>query len=255
MVKQENTYTSLAPLYDTLMEDVDYESWADFIDEIIQTHLPDTVSLLEMACGTGSLALALAELECYEIIATDKSVEMIEIARRKPQDFTGQVEFRTLDFLDIHLKETFNCIFTVFDSVNYLMSEQEIKQFLLQSHRVLNQKGLLIYDFSTPKNSLESVDYLNENEGDNGRLRYFRSSTYDPEAKIHLNEFEIQEIEHGTGRILNSYRETHEQRAYSLDQMLSIVKQTSYHLVAKYEGFDLVDADENSARVTMVLQC
>lgn len=255
MTKTREIYTSLAPLYDTLMEEVDYESWADFIDEIIQTHHPDVASILEMACGTGSLALSLAELECYQITATDKSVEMINIARRKPQDFTEPVTFQTLDFLDINIKNTFDCVFTVFDSVNYLMSEQEIAQFLNQSHGILNKDGLLIYDFSTPKNSLESVDYLNENEGDNGRFRYFRTSSYDPNEKIHRNKFEIEEIEKGTGVVLNSYKETHEQRAYSLDQMLSIVKQTPYHLVAKYDGFDLVDANENSARVTMVLQC
>ncbi len=255
MTKTKKIYTSLAPLYDTLMEDVDYESWADFVDEIIQTHHPDTISVLEMACGTGSLALSLAELECYQITATDKSQEMINIANKKPQDFNDKVTFSTLDFLEINLKGSFDCIFTVFDSVNYLMTEQHIKQFLLGSHKALNKNGLLIYDFSTPKNSLESVDYLNENEGDNGRFRYFRRSNYDPEAKIHRNEFEIEEVEYGTGEIVNSYTETHEQRAYSLHQMLSIVKQTPYHLVAKYDGFDLVDATENSARVTMVLQC
>ncbi len=255
MTKSKEIYTSLAPLYDTLMEDVDYESWADFIDEIIQTHHSEAVSLLEMACGTGSLALSLAELECYQITATDKSEEMINIARRKPQDIIEKVNFDTLDFLDINIKGSFDCLFTVFDSVNYLMNEGEILQFLTQSHKILNKKGLLIFDFSTPKNSLESVDYLNEDEGDNGRFRYFRTSSYDPFDKIHRNEFQIEEIEYGTRKVLHSYTETHTQRAYSLDQMLLIVSQTPYHLLAKYDGFDLVDADENSARVTMVLQC
>ena len=37
--------------------------------------------------------------------------------------------------------------------------------------------------------------------------------------------------------------------------MLSILKQTPYHLVAKYGDFDLIDADENSARITLVLKC
>ena len=49
-----NNYTSLAPLYDKLMEDVDYEAWAGFIDEIIQIHHSNPVEILELACGTGS---------------------------------------------------------------------------------------------------------------------------------------------------------------------------------------------------------
>ncbi|RNC85292.1 MAG: class I SAM-dependent methyltransferase [Balneola sp.] len=255
MSELKENYTFLAALYDVLMEDVDYESWADFIDEIIQTHHPEAVDLLEMACGTGSLSLSLGELECYNILASDKSVKMIEIARKKPKDFNSTVDFITLDFLDIDVDQSFDCIFTVFDSVNYLMNAEQIKKFLIGASKKLNGNGLLIFDFSTPKNSLESVDYLNENEGDNGRFRFFRKSAYDPKQKIHRNEFEIEEIDIKTGNILQTVQEIHEQRAYSLDQMLSIVEQTPYHLVAKYDGFDLIDANENSARVTMVLQC
>lgn len=55
--------------------------------------------------------------------------------------------------------------------------------------------------------------------------------------------------------VADSFQEVHKQRVYSLDEMLSILAQTPYHQVAKYEDFDLVDADENSARVTMVLKC
>lgn len=253
--EQKDIYTSLASIYDTLMEDVDYESWADFIDEIMQTHHFDPQKILELACGTGSLALSLAELECYEITATDLSPAMIEVAKKKARDFEVDMNLFPMNYLDINISEKFDCIYTVFDSVNYLKETKGIKRFLEETYKILTPGGLLIYDFSTPKNSLESVDFLNNEEGDTGKLRYFRTSKYDPIQKIHSNEFEIEQIDEKTGAILNSFQEIHTQRAYSLSEMLSIVEQTSYHLVAKYEGFDLIDANEKSARVTMVLKC
>jgi hypothetical protein len=121
--------------------------------------------------------------------------------------------------------------------------------------RALKPGGLFIFDFSTPKNSMESVDYLNEAEGERETLRYFRSSRYDAKTQFHYNEFEIDQLDQLGGKVIHTFKETHIQRAYTLNEMLSILNQTPYHLVAKYDGFDMIDATENSARVTMVLQC
>ncbi|MEX0609773.1 MAG: class I SAM-dependent methyltransferase [Balneolaceae bacterium] len=250
-----NTYTALAELYDVLMADVDYEMWADFIDEVIQTHHPDPENILEMACGTGSLSLSLAELECYNLTASDKSEAMVNKAREKAAAREADIEFLTLDFTDIQIDKKFDVVFSVFDSVNYLHSEKEVLAMLRGSQNILNDGGLLIFDFSTPQNSLEAVDYLNNEEGSEGKFRYFRESKYEPEHQFHYNTFEIEEMADDGKTVLRRFHETHKQRIYSLKEMLSIVEQTSYHLIAKYDGFDLVDADNNSTRVTMILQC
>ncbi len=54
---------------------------------------------------------------------------------------------------------------------------------------------------------------------------------------------------------MERYHEVHEQKIYTLPEMLDIIDQTEYELLAKYDGFDLVEADESSLRITMVLQC
>lgn len=250
-----DTYTVLAQLYDVLMADVDYVMWADFIDEIIQTHHPDPVEILEMACGTGAISLSLAELECYQLTATDRSEAMVKIARQKAIAQNADIQLQTLDFLDIQINKKFDVIFSVFDSVNYLHSEKEILKMLQESWRILNNGGLLIFDFSTPQNSLEAVDYLNNEEGSAGNYRYFRESKYDPKEFFHYNTFEIEEMAEDGKTVVRRFQEIHKQRIYSLKEILSIVEQTSYHLIAAYEDFDLIKADDNSTRVTMVLQC
>jgi ubiquinone/menaquinone biosynthesis C-methylase UbiE len=248
-------YSKLAKLYDTLMGDVDYESWADYIDEIMQTHHKDPIDVMEAACGTGSVLLSLAELECYRLTGTDKSAEMIEVAKQKAEESEYQIKLEPFSFQDLPYRNTFDCVYSVFDSVNYLHSEEELITSLETIRKTLKPNGLFIFDFSTPKNSLQSVDHLNEAEGESGTLRYFRKSWFTPADKIHVNEFEIEELDLSTKKVISSWTETHRQRAYTLSEMLSILDQTSYHLVAKYDGFDLIEADENSARVTIVLRC
>lgn len=254
-MKQTQNYSYLAPLYDKLMEDVDYESWADYIDEIIQEHRPESEKILELACGTGSVSISLDELGYYSILATDLSSEMIAVAKDKAEKLNLDLRFSTLDFLDINIDEQFDIIFSVFDSVNYLRSESDILKMLSECERVLHPNGLLIFDFSTPTNSLEAVEFLNNGEAEIKDLRFFRTSEYDAINKIHTNTFEIEKLSKDKTQVLDSFKEVHLQRIYTLEEMLSILKQTRYHLVAKYGDFDLIDADENSARITLVLQC
>lgn len=254
-MKRTDNYSYLAPLYDKLMEDVDYESWADYIDEIIQEHHPKAEKILELACGTGSVAISLDELGYYSILASDLSPQMVEVGITKALKANADVRFTTLDFMDIDLEESFDVVFSVFDSVNYLQSEEEILKMLSECERVLNPDGLLIFDFSTPLNSLEAVNYLNNEEAEVKDLRFFRTSEYDPHLQIHTNTFEIERLSQDKKQVLDRFQEVHKQRIYTLEEMLSILKQTPYNLVAKYGDFDLIDADENSARITIVLQC
>jgi len=255
MSTDTSIYSKLAPLYETLMGDVDYESWADYIDELLQTHHPDPIHVMEVACGTGSVILSLAELESYHLTGTDLSPEMIEVAKEKASLMDVNVHFQTASFDNLDFKNQFDAVYAVFDSINYLHSDQEIIDSLNTIYRSLRNDGLLIFDFSTPKNSLESVDHLNEAEGERGNLRFYRKSWYQNNERIHYNHFEIEQIDPQSRQITDRWTETHRQRAYTLPEMLSILEQTPYHLVAKYEDFDLIEANENSARVTIVLRC
>ncbi|MDX1638433.1 MAG: class I SAM-dependent methyltransferase [Balneolaceae bacterium] len=248
-------YSKLAMIYDTIMDDVNYEVWADFIDEIIQVNHPDPHSILELACGTGSIALSLDELMCYEIVATDKSPDMIEIARMKAEQQHSTVNFRVMDFLDIDLDRTFDVVVSTFDSINYLHRPRDIFKLLQEVKSVLTPESLFVFDFTTPKNSIRSIQFLNNEEGyAPGNYRFFRKSSYDPDNRMHYNKFEIEKLDHQEN-VLETYEELHKQKIYTLPEMLDIIDETEYTLLAKYDGFDLVDADESSLRITMVLQC
>lgn len=247
----------LAHVYDAIMDDVNYEAWADFIDAVIQQHHPDPAFILELACGTGSLALSLDELMCYDIVATDKSEQMIEIACNKAELSDASAQFRVMDFLNIELDRTFDVVLSTFDSINYLHEPTKILRLFEEVKKVLAPNGLFVFDFTTPKNSIQAIEYLNNEEGytPDSNYRFFRKSSYDARNRIHYNAFNIEELDEDNETVLKRYREIHEQKIYTLQEMLDIIDETDYTLIAKYDGFDLVDADDSSLRITMVLQC
>lgn len=249
-------YSKLAEIYDHIMENVDYDVWADFIDEVIQVHHPNPQSILELACGTGSLSLSLDELMCYDIVGTDKSPAMIAQANEKVSDLHNSVEFKVMDFLDLKISRNFDAVVSIFDSINYLHESKSIKKLLSEVKKVLTPHSLFIFDFTTPKNSIQAIDYLHNEQGlTSNNYRFIRESRYDEKQQIHYNDFEIEKLSNDKKTVLERFSEQHRQRIYTLQQMVDIIQDTDYEIVAKYDAFDLVDATDNSLRITMVLRC
>lgn len=248
-------YTLLAEIYDEVMEDVDYETWTDYIEEIISHHHEYAEDLLELACGTGTMALSMEEFGYYHIVATDASAPMIEAAKKKGEAAGSDVKFKVMDFLEITLDQTFDVVYMVFDSLNYLHSEKDILKLHSEVKKVLNPGGLFIYDFTTPRNSRKAIKYLDkETKTIKNRYRYRRESRYDHSERIHTNLFEIEELANNSDHPVRSFTEEHHQRIYTYKEIAALIGKTEFNIVTAYDGFRLTPAHKKSLRITMVLQ-
>jgi len=251
----EPNYSVLANIYDTLMQDVNYHDWADYIDQVIQEHAPDATDIIELACGTGTISLLLDELDVYNILSTDASPTMIEKAKKKAEQRDSNVTFQTMDFLNIDIKRKFDVVFMVFDSLNYLHKQEEVLELHNQVSELIRPGGYFIYDFTTPRNSRKAIEYLHNEEGVSpNHYRYYRTSDFDAKNNIHTNEFELEKLDKEHRNIEQRYVEIHRQKIYTLKQILSIVDKTDYKIVAYYDGFTLKKAKNKSLRISMVLQ-
>jgi len=254
-IKLSRSYSVLAEIYDAVMKDVNYEAWTDYIDEIIMMHHHEARDVLELACGTGTMALSMDEIGYYNITATDLSPEMIEQAKQKAAKAESGVHFQTLDFLNIDLDKKFDAVFMVFDSLNYLHSKDDIATLHDQVYNVLKPDGIFVYDFTTPRNSKKAIRYLNDEQDTvNDRYSYHRSSRYDEENRIHTNIFEIEELSNHPTMAPSVFREEHYQKIYTMNDILPIVKKSPFRLLKAYDGFELKPAHKRSLRITMVLR-
>lgn len=249
------SYSVLAEIYDAVMKDVDYEAWTDYIDEIIMMHHHEARDILELACGTGTMALSMDEIGYYNITATDLSPEMIKQAKQKAADAESDIHFQTLDFLNIDLDKKFDAVFMVFDSLNYLHSKDDILTLHEQVYNVLRPNGIFVYDFTTPRNSKKAIRYLNDEQDTvNDRYAYHRSSRYDEHNRIHTNTFEIEELSNRPATAPSIFREEHHQKIYTMNEIMPIVEESPFRLLKAYDGFELKPAHKRSLRITMVLR-
>ena len=79
-----NAYHDLAFSYDRLTNDVDYEKIVAFYHTIMEQEGVQPRSAVDLACGTGSVALLLAK-EGLRVVGVDLSEEMLTVAAQRAQ--------------------------------------------------------------------------------------------------------------------------------------------------------------------------
>ncbi|NNE45807.1 MAG: class I SAM-dependent methyltransferase [Rhodothermales bacterium] len=239
-------YAALASVYDAVMEHVDYVHWAEYILSLIRTYRPDARDVLELGCGTGSLAVELTTLASYRYMATDASPAMIEVARRKMTIHGARVQCQVADFRDLTLEDQFDIALLLYDGINYLLSETEIRRMLSGARRHLRRGGIFIFDQSTPANSLNNVEsFADSGESEEGF--FARKSRFDEETNLHHTTFDIS-LRNG------EFHEHHVQRAYAVDEMCALIGPADWDVIATLDGFSREPATGSSERVHWILE-
>lgn len=142
-------YVSLAGCYDELTRDIDYASFADFYEKIFQLEGIEVKSILDLACGTGSLTCLLAE-RGYETIGVDISEDMLAEAFGKSMEVQGiRPMFLNQDLRELDLYGTSDCAVCCLDGINYLDSPQDAEKAFSRLKFFVEPRGLLIFDINS----------------------------------------------------------------------------------------------------------
>ena len=77
-----NAYEALAFSYDALTYDVPYEKIAAYFETLLRRSGVEAQTVLDLACGTGSLSVLLAA-RGFRVLGVDCSEEMLTVASEK----------------------------------------------------------------------------------------------------------------------------------------------------------------------------
>lgn len=161
-----NCYNSLASAYDDLTGDVGYEKRADYLEKLFRrSHIP-VHTVLDLACGTGSMTWILTA-RGYEMIAVDGSEDMLAAAMGK----SGCVEGIPPVFLHqsmpkLDLYGTVDAAICCLDSLNYLTDPKDVQRTFARLHLFIAPGGVLIFDINTVEKlmALDGQVFLDETE-------------------------------------------------------------------------------------------
>lgn len=139
------TYELFAPFYDAFTAEYDYESWMGDVEAWARASGLCGKDALDAACGTGSSSVPLLK-RGYKVVACDLSPAMVQRARAKLGENADVV---VADLRDLPWNERFDLITCVDDSVNYLLSADDLVAALRAMRDALRPGGLAVFDFNS----------------------------------------------------------------------------------------------------------
>ena len=242
------SYTDFAYIYDKLI-DQDYEKWADYIEEIFKKHNVKPKLVLDLGCGTGSITNILSK-RGYDMIGIDLSPDMLNVARDKACKDGLDVLYLCQDIREFELYGTVDAIICTLDVLNYITKEEELSKIFALVKNYLNPEGIFIFDINTEhklENVLGNNTFINEENG----VFYTWENEYENNISNQYLTFFVETKE----GLYERFDENHIQRAYTFEEIKSLLNNNSLILDAQYPLFSFEKPDDNCEKVIFVSKC
>lgn len=239
-------YRDFAAVYDTFMDNTPYELWGERLDGLIRKYgvsrperdAEDVMDsernlVVDLGCGTGTLT-ELMYRKGYDMIGVDRSESMLNAAMEKKDRSGSEILYLQQDMRELDLYSTVGTVFSVCDSLNYILEEEELLTVFSLVENYLFPGGLLIFDFNTDYKYREVIGNatIAENRED---CSFIWENIYDIEEEI--NEYDLTLFVREDDGRFRRFTETHLQRGYTIEQMSSLVRK------AGLEILEVTDAD------------
>ena len=245
-------YTSFAEVYDIFMDNIPYEEWADYLDEMLKEYHIHNNMVLELGCGTGNMTELLAS-KGYDMIGVDNSEVMLEIAMEKRQKSGHDILYLLQDMQAFELYGTVGGIVSVCDSINYVTDEKELKEVFSLVNNYLDPRGIFVFDFNTEYKYRELLgDRVIAEERE--ECSFIWDNYYSPEDKMNEYQLTLFVQSNEDKDLYRRYQEVHYQRAYTLEKIKTLIEKAGLRYVAAYDAYTKKAPMYTSGRICVIAQ-
>ena len=221
-------YRNLAHSYDRLTNDVDYEAVVDFYLQILEREGLKPRTAVDLACGTGSVALLLAGMG-LRVTGVDMSEEMLCVAAQKAQAVTNRPVFVCQKLQDLRLPRGVDLAVCALDSLDYITDPADCETAIRRIYRALNPGGCFIFDVNTPE-KLRAMDgqvFLDEDED----VYCVWRGEFD--EKTNICAYGMDLFQRRGGLWERSFEE-HREYAYSAGQLVGFLRAAGFTAIAVF---------------------
>jgi SAM-dependent methyltransferase len=142
-MKNYSNYDNFAWVYD--------KHWGDYaqyilpaLERLVFPYLSAKANILDLCCGTGQLAQILTA-RGYQVTGLDGSEEMLHFARKE----APAAKFIKADARFFKLPVVYHAVISVFDSLNHIMTPEELISVFHNMFAALQEDGLFFFDLNT----------------------------------------------------------------------------------------------------------
>ena len=240
------SYGIFAEFYDKLTLNVDYERRASYI-AVLFAKLGHNMGLtLDLACGTGSLTLALAKMG-VDIYGVDASEEMLSIAHEKAYEENIDTLFLCQKMQELDLYGTIDTCVCTLDSINHLTNPDDVRKAFSKVSLFMNKGGYFLFDVNTVYKHREVLA--------NNTFVYDTDEVYCVWQNT-LKENDIVDMELTffvpDGESYFRYDESFSERAYSREQLTEMLNEAGFEVQAIYGDMGFFEPTDKEQRVVFV---
>lgn len=244
-MEESAPYEKLALIYNHVMHHVEYRRWAKYITKIIKKYGVPSPTVLDVGCGTGEFIYEMEKLS-LNVDGCDPSEAMLKIAVKKnPSSLFLVSELPTLEQIE---KDKYNIFTCLYDTINYLPTNEVLTLALNRVYALLQWDGLFIFDMVSDNLCKNYFNGLNEKEIIDSNFAYHRKSFFDEIQNHQINEFSIYTPQ-------GIFKERHIQKIFPFSLVRKIInEETPFKLIKIFEDFSFFEADNESKRAHFILQ-
>lgn len=242
-----NAYSDFARVYDMFMDNVPYDEWTEYIVSLLTEYDIDDGLLLDLGCGTGNITERLAD-KGYDMIGIDNSEEMLNIALEKREQSGHDILYINQDMREFELYGTVRGIVSICDSMNYILDEEDLLDVFRLVNNYLDIGGIFIFDLNTVyKYKCIGDGVIAENRPEGSFI--WENSFYEEDG---INEYDLTLYIKDENDKYDRFTENHLQRAYTLEDIKSLLEDVGLEFVVAYNAFTREPVNEKSERIYVI---
>ena len=223
-----NAYHALAVSYDRLTNDVDYRGTVEFYRQIWTREGIAPRTAVDLACGTGSVALLLAGMG-LQVTGVDLSEEMLIVAAQKAMEQGIPPRFVNQPLQRLRLPRGVDLAVCALDSLDYILDPEDCAEAIRRIYKALNPGGIFIFDVNTPQ-KLRAMDgqvFLDEDED----VYCVWRGEFDAQTNICSYGMDLFQRH---GDMWQRSFEEHQEYAYSQEQLTGYLKAAGFTHIEVY---------------------
>ena len=184
-----------AKFYDSLYAEKDYAEECAYVLSLLQDS--EIKTALDFGCGTGKFTEQFAA-KGFCVDGIDISAKMIEIAQERlvlePHLASLEITYEAADVRTFTPKKQYDLVYSLFHVINYMTSDDDLRDFFSSAARAMRKDGLLLFDFwygpgveaDSPTERKKMVDWNGETLGRTAKPRLI------PEKNLVMVEYQIE---------------------------------------------------------------
>lgn len=224
-----SAYGALASSYDRLTNDISYAQTLEFLQQLWQQADFVPESVLDLACGTGSLSLLLAQ-QGYRVLGVDYSEDMLCVACQKAMELEENAPYFIHQSMQrLRLPWPVDSVVCCLDSLNYVTDPEDCRAAFRRVYDALRPGGMFIFDINSAfkLKGLDGQVFLDE---DDDVYCVWRAG-FDTEENICYYGMDLFQRQ---GKLWQRSFEEHAEYAYSVEQLRQYLQEAGFCEICIY---------------------